>query len=194
MKQTKIYFVRHAEPDLREHNDRLRTLTAAGEEAAKKVTQYLLDKEIDAVLSSPYRRAVQTVQNFAQTAFLPIAAVDGFRERTIAGEDQWIEDFESFCQKQWEDFAYKLPGGESLCEVEERTTAALNKLLQDYAGKNIVVGTHGTALSVLLHRLDPAFGYKQFQQMPMPWIAALTFEGEKLVKMETAFVESENVK
>ena len=178
MKQTKIYFVRHAAPNQENHNDRLRELTVKGEEDAKKVTQYLLEQQIDAVLSSPYRRAVQTVQNYAQTAFFPIVAVDDFRERAVGTE--WIEDFDSFCQKQWNDFTYKLPGGESLQEVERRVTAGLDSLLEEYAGQNIVVGTHGTALAVLLHHLDPSFGYEQFKEITMPWIICLTFEGRTL--------------
>jgi len=32
----------------------------------------------------------------------------------------WIEDFNSFAKKQWEDFDYKLSDGESLREVQNR--------------------------------------------------------------------------
>ena len=113
--QTKIYFVRHAKPNYDNHNDRLRELTVTGTEDAKKVAEFLADKQIDMVLSSPYRRAIDTVQPFARAVFMPIVAVEDFRERTIA--DEWIEDYDGFCQKQWQDFDYKLPGGESLNEV-----------------------------------------------------------------------------
>ena len=41
--QTKIYFVRHAEPDYANLNDRLRDLTAKGAEDAKKVAEYFMD-------------------------------------------------------------------------------------------------------------------------------------------------------
>ncbi len=175
--QTKIYFVRHAEPNMENHNDRLRELTAKGEEDAKKVAEYLADKEIDAVLSSPYRRAVNTVKPFAQGAFMPIVAVEDFRERAIA--EGWIDNYDDFCKKQWTDFDYKLPGGESLNEVKERVVEAFQQVLVQYKGKSIVVGIHGTALAVLLHHLDPAFGYKEFKQMPTPWIVSLTFEDKE---------------
>ena len=49
--QTKIYFVRHAEPDYANHNDRLRDLTAKGAEDAKKVAEYFMDKYIDMEVS-----------------------------------------------------------------------------------------------------------------------------------------------
>ncbi len=172
--KTKIYFVRHAEPDYENHNDRLRDLTAKGEEDAKKVAEYLADKEIDAVLSSPYRRAVNTVQPFARKMFMPIVAVEDFRERAIA--DEWIEDWNVFSKKQWEDFDYKLPGGESLNEVKERVVRGFEQVLEQYKGKNIVVGIHGTALAVLLNHLDSAFGYEQFKRMTMPWIVCVIEE------------------
>ena len=175
--QTKIYFVRHAEPDYANHNDRLRDLTAKGAEDAKKVAEYFMDKNIDMVLSSPYRRAVNTVQPFARAMFMPIVAVEDFRERAIA--DEWIEDYNEFCKKQWEDFDYKLPGGESLNEVQERVVRALENVLQEYNGQNLVIGIHGTALAVLLNHMDSAFGYEQFKEMTMPWIIDLTFEGKK---------------
>lgn len=175
--QTKIYFVRHAEPDYANHNDRLRDLTAKGAEDAKKVAEYFMDKNIDMVLSSPYRRAVNTVQPFARAMFMPIVAVEDFRERAIA--DEWIEDYTEFCKKQWEDFDYKLPGGESLKEVQERVVKAFEQLLDQYKGKNMVVGIHGTTLAVLLNYLDPKFGYEQFKEMTMPWIVCITEENNQ---------------
>lgn len=172
--QTEIYFVRHAEPDLQNHNDRLRELTAKGEEGARKVAQFLRDKEIDTVFSSPYRRAVQTVKPFAQSSFMPIVAVEDFRERAVS--EAWIGDYDIFCKKQWEDFEYKLRGGESLSEVQSRVVKAWETILKEHKGENVVAGIHGTALAVLLNHLDPSFGYEQFRQMPMPWIVCMTLK------------------
>ena len=91
----------------------------------------------------------------------------------------WIEDYNEFCKKQWEDFDYKLPGGESLNEVQERVVRALENVLQEYNGQNLVIGIHGTALAVLLNHFDSSFGYERFKEMTMPWIIDLTFEGKK---------------
>ena len=180
--QTNIYFVRHAEPDYENHNDRLRDLTAKGAEDAKKVAEYFMDKEIEMVLSSPYRRAVNTVQPFARAVFMPIVAVEDFRERAVS--DEWIPDWNEFSKKQWEDFDYKLSGGESLNEVKERVIRGFEWVLTQYKGKNVVVGSHGTALAVLLNHLDPSFGYEQLKEMTMPWIVCVTVEdgNVKIVK------------
>ena len=93
----------------------------------KLVTEFLLDKNIDAVLSSPFKRAVDTVADFADKNGFKIDLVEDFRERAIA--DAWIDDFKVFAERQWADFSYKLDGGECLSEVQKRNIHALNNVL-----------------------------------------------------------------
>lgn len=64
---TKVFFVRHAEPNYSNHNDALRELSSKGMEDRKLVTKFLADKHIDVVLSSPFKRAVDTVKDFADS-------------------------------------------------------------------------------------------------------------------------------
>lgn len=181
---TTIYFVRHAQPNYDNHNDAERELTAKGLQDRKRVTAFLLDKSVDAVLSSPYKRAVDTVKEFADHAGLAIGIVPDFRERKI--ESGWIDDFEGFCKRQWQDFTYKLSDGESLRDVQTRNIAALQDILNKHNNKTVVIGTHGTALSTILNYYDPSFGYDDFQRIRhfMPWIVRLTFDGERLVERE----------
>jgi len=54
-------------------------------------------------------------------------------------------------QKRWADHNYHEEGGESISIVQERNMIALNDILSKDAGKNIVVGTHGTALGTILN-------------------------------------------
>ena len=61
---TIIYFVRHAKPDWSVHIDATRPLTEQGLRERALVTEYLLDKGVDLVFSSPYKRAVDTVKHF----------------------------------------------------------------------------------------------------------------------------------
>lgn len=178
---TNVYFVRHAEPNYDNHDDMTRELSEKGLKDRTLVTEFLLDKQIDAVLSSPFMRAVDTVRDFAERQGHEIEIIADFRERRI--DNCWIEDFKGFCKKQWEDFSYKLSDGECLREVQTRNIAALKDLLKRYAGKNVVVGSHGTALSTLINYYDHSFGYAQFEKIRglMPWIVQFCFEGEDCV-------------
>ncbi len=69
---TTVYFVRHAEPNYNNHDDMSRELSNKGLQDRKLVTKFLLDKHIDVVLSSPYKRAIDTVADFAETVYLEI--------------------------------------------------------------------------------------------------------------------------
>lgn len=180
---TILYFVRHAAPNLDNHDDKTRELNARGLEDRKRVTEFLWDKGVDVVLSSPYRRAVDTVKEFADAKQLEIHLIDDFRERKI--ESGWIEDFNGFCKRQWEDFDYKLTGGESLREVQRRNICALEQVLEKYDGKTVAIGSHGTALSTIIHYYDPAFGYREYVEIKnvMPWIVRFSFEGKRCLEI-----------
>ncbi len=181
---TIIYFVRHAAPNYNNHDDAVRELTPQGLIDRKRVTEFLWNKDIDTVLSSPYKRAVDTVREFADAKGLEITLVDGFRERKV--DSGWIEDFNGFCRRQWEDFAFKLSDGESLREVQKRNIDALNQVLYTYNDNNIVIGSHGTALSTIINYFDSSFGYNEFVKIKnlMPWIVMFKFERNKCVEIQ----------
>jgi 2,3-bisphosphoglycerate-dependent phosphoglycerate mutase len=181
---TIIYFVRHAEPDFSNHDDFTRPLTEKGKRDVELVNQFLEDKQIDIVLSSPFIRAIDTVKVFSDIINKEVQIIDGFRERTV--DRCWIENFNEFSIKQWEDFEYKLKDGESLREVQNRNITSLKKVLADYQNKNIVIGSHGTALSTIINYYDPTYGYNEFNNIRglMPWIVKFTFDAERCIGIE----------
>lgn len=181
---TQIYFIRHAQPNYENHNDELRELSAKGLQDRYLVTEFLQDKSIDVVLSSPFKRSVDTIKPFADQYGFDIITIADFRERKV--DSCWIEDFYGFSKRQWEDFDYKLADGETLHEVQKRNIAALEKVLEQYKGKRVVVGSHGTALSTIINYYQPDFGLDGFESIRtlMPWIVRFDFEGKKCRKIE----------
>lgn len=174
---TTVYFVRHAQSSYDNHDERSRELTAKGLADSLLVTRFLDDKGVDLVFSSPYRRAVDTVRDFAQSRGLEIRLEEDFRERRI--DDGWIDDFDAFAKRQWADFDYRLENGEALRQVQARNVAALERILREHEGKTIAIGTHGMALSTIINRYNSGFGYEDFQRIRglMPWIVRFSFEG-----------------
>jgi phosphohistidine phosphatase SixA len=70
-----VYVVRHAKAGDRaewEGDDRLRPLTKSGRRQAEELAAWLKTEPIDAVLSSPYVRCMQTVEPLAEQHQLPI--------------------------------------------------------------------------------------------------------------------------
>lgn len=174
----RVWFVRHAEPNTENHVDSQRELTPKGLEDAKLVTGFFASRPIDLLLCSPYRRSKETIAGLAEIHGLPIQVVDDFRERKVG--EGWIENFAAFAQKQWEDFSYHLPGGECLAEVQARNIHALREAFRQYPEcRNLVVGSHGTALSTVIHCYQTSFGYQDFMRLAkMPWIVEFHFEEE----------------
>ena len=181
---TTIYFIRHAEPNYNNHNDLTRELSPKGLKDRKLVTEFLADKKIQVALSSPFKRAIDTIIDFTDANNRPIEVIDDFRERRV--DSGWIEDFNAFAKAQWADFDYKLSDGECLREVQERNISALHEVLMKYKDKNIIVGSHGTALSTIINYFYPDFGYEQFEEIRglMPWIVKFEFENEECKKLQ----------
>ncbi len=188
---TTIYLVRHAQPDYSDvHTEPENApLTKQGREDSKKMASFLHHEPIDVIVSSPYPRAKETIRPLAELLNLPILLEEDFRERKIGC---WVEDFNGYCKRQWEDFSYALPEGESLQQVQQRVVQALEVLLQKYEGKMIAVAGHGTAISLLLNHFDPSFGMDDFMRIKswMPWVVQLTFDKtEYLGKKEVFWIE-----
>ena len=176
---TTIYFIRHAEADNSNRDGRNRPLTEKGLQDRHLATEFLRDKRIAAVLSSPFRRAIDTIAPFAEQNGFAIERIEDFRERR--SDSNLRSDspgFELFNQRQWADFSYTLSDGECLAEVQQRNIAALEQVLVRYQGKNVVIGTHGTALSTIVNYYDSAYGFADFMAMVyiLPWVVKMTFD------------------
>lgn len=182
---TNVYFVRHAQANNAITDDMTRPLSEKGLQDRALVSAYLEQKAISAVFSSPYKRAYDTVFTFAARHSIEIVCSDDFRERRIT--DGWIADYDSYAKQQWLDFSYKLPGGESLYDVQTRNVNALYRLLPAYPEKNIAIATHGTALSTIINYFDKTFTYRSFLGIInlMPWIVHFQFDGERCVFIDS---------
>ena len=186
-----IYFVRHVESDIRVHDEFSRPLTEKGLQDRALVTNYLKDKNIQYIYSSPYVRAVDTVKELSEMLAIDVACIEGFRERSISS---WVEDFNTFSQRQWNDFDYKLSDGECLREVQLRNVKALMELVQLHPEGNCVIGSHGTALSTIINHFNPHFGFEDFSKIKglMPWIVKISFINQVFIKIESIDVFKNN--
>lgn len=187
---TKVYFVRHAQPDHTHSDDRTRPLTEEGKNDSKIVLGFLKDKNIDVFYCSPYKRSIDTIAETAVYFGKEINTDERLREREkgVNGNNHGM------FQKRWADHDYHEEGGESITMVQKRNIEALQDILSCNAEKNIVIGTHGTALSTILNYYDEGFNCESFLRIIdwMPYLIELDFEGTVLVKKtEHVYVEKE---
>lgn len=189
---TRIYFVRHAQPDHAWEDDRTRALTDEGKEDSRKVTEILRDIKVDCYISSPYDRSMSTIKESAVEHGMEIFMDERLRERETGLNGN---NFGMF-QKRWENPDFHEVGGESLHMVQKRNMEAILEILKEHKDENIVIGTHGSALSTILNYFEPSYGYKDFLRIIdfMPYIIRLDFDGinctgkEELLIIEKEFI------
>ena len=183
---TNIYFVRHAQPDYSCTNAELRPLTEEGKSDTLKVVEAMRNIHLDFAISSPYKRSIDTIKQAADEHGLKIETDDRLHER-ISGVN--ANNTEMF-RRRWADLSFCEEGGECLQSVMDRNIAALNDILETHRGENVMIGTHGTALSTILHYYDNSFGVEGFLRIIdyMPYIVRLGFEGSKYAEKEELLI------
>lgn len=152
-----IYVMRHSEPlkpisinnkdSLQIQNEKW-GLTINGEKLAEKKSQLNELANFDMVISSNYVRAISTAKYFTKDKLF---IDDNFGERKF-GINNWDELPKDFGKKQFDDFDYKLPSGESINEVIEREYNSLINILNNYHDKKILIVGHSTALASLFSK------------------------------------------
>lgn len=180
--KTTIYMVRHAESPYTEGNERTRGLSLAGKKNVEKVTELLQDEGINLIVSSPYARAVLTVEGLAERLNLEIQSIEELGERHFAGENYIIsdEEFMPAIRDSFSDPNYSLPGGESAADCQNRSVAALQTILEEYKGKKIAIGTHGNVMTLMMQYFDSNYGFDFWIQTKKPDIYKMEFEDLEL--------------
>ncbi|WP_435166627.1 nucleotidyltransferase family protein [Paenibacillus glycanilyticus] len=179
---TQVYMVRHAHSVYKADEELYRPLSPQGEEAARKVADLLADEQISAIISSPYKRALQTVEPLALRRGLTIQVEEDFRERLLADRPQ--DDFHYAIRKVWEEEAFSWPGGESNLVAQHRGVQALQSVLRRYQGDTIAIGTHGNLMALMIKAFKPEYGFAFWQQLSMPDIHKLSFNGLAFTHIE----------
>ncbi len=181
---THVYMIRHAESPYIQDQEKKRGLSEKGWKDAQCVAEILQAEQIDVFVSSPYARAVQTIETAAKQANREIKLEPDFRERDLGA---WVECFEHFVQAVEHvfgnrEFAYA--GGESNAVVGERGLAALQEVLDHHRGKKVAIGIHGNIMTIIMNLYDPSYDFSFWKKTSMPDIYKLSFEEDQLIQVE----------
>ena len=77
----------------------------------------------------------------------------------------------------FENWDYKMEGGESLNDTKGRALRALEKIAQsDY--KCPIVAAHGNIIAAVMGAIDLDFGFEQWRAMKNPHLYRLSFSGD----------------
>lgn len=185
--QTNLYFVRHAHSTYTP--DELgRPLSERGFTDARTVTKVLKREAIDYVYSSPYKRAIQTIEGIAKYIDKEIKLEEGFKERILA--DKPVENFAIAITKVWKDYDFSWNCGESNRIAQKRGVNATFQVLDSNIGKNVVIGTHGNIMVLIMNFFDNKYGFDFWKELEMPDIYKLSFNGKKIIDVQRIWGKS----
>lgn len=178
--KTIIYMVRHAESPYNEGTERTRGLTTKGKGDVEKVTEILKGEGIDIIISSPYNRAILSIEGLAQYLGLEIKTFEDLRERYFAGEIIENAELMSVIKKGFNDLDYSLPGGESNSDCQNRAISVIKNILKEHSGQKVAIGTHGLVMTLMMNYFDSSYGLDFLNQLKKPDIYKLRFENLEL--------------
>ena len=171
---TTVYLVRHAEsaPD-RHVPEADWLLSAAGYQQAAALVPVLAELGVTALYSSPYTRAVLTLQPYADHAGLRIISHPGLRERKLA--TGFVDDWQAASKAVWDDHTFAHPGGESGMAVRARFTNAVVEIAAAHPSGRVALASHGNAIALYLGTLEPAaWGHAEWLAMTNPDVFEVT--------------------
>lgn len=181
-----MYMVRHGESP-KEGNERTRGLTEKGYMDAQRVTDILKkDKRIDVVVSSPYIRSILTVNELAQQIGQEVLVFEDLRERNFSSKDRRLADKELYplLEESFLDSNYSFEGGESNADCQKRAINVLKELLATYRDKEIVIGTHGAVMTLMMRYFDSTYDLNFLHSTSKPDIYRMQFSEQELVNVE----------
>lgn len=175
-----FYLVRHAHAEWSPDEDR--PLSMRGSRDALIVADILDPYQIEGVISSPYARAVQTVEPLARRMNLRIDERVEFRERELGA---WTaETFEQAVTRTWDNLDFAYPMGETNREAQKRGVQGIQELLDVGAESPIVIGTHGNLLALILNHFNRKMGYSFWSSLTMPDIYRLVVRDQGEVEIK----------
>lgn len=183
--KTFVYMVRHGDSP-KVGNERTRGLTEKGELDVQRITDVLKGESIDAVLSSPYKRSILTVQQLAKEIGQEVLVFEDLKERIFSAEDERISDkaLNPLLYKSFSEPNYALNGGESNADCQNRALKVLKELLNTYQGKRVVLGTHGAVMALMMGYYDSKYDLQFLLNTSKPDIYSMKFNGQELVDVE----------
>jgi probable phosphoglycerate mutase len=150
----RLVLIRHGESEGNRERRFTRTpevpLTPEGLEQARAAGRWIAGRFAPVrIVSSPFRRALQTSAALAETLSLPVDVEHDLREMSygdLAGEPYEVGRGIRGASAYWD---WRPPNGETLVEVLARAGAALDRVVTTAPEHDVVVVSHGGVMRAL---------------------------------------------
>jgi broad specificity phosphatase PhoE len=194
---TEVLLIRHGHIDVPPGNQQDDgPLTDIGREQAEVLADYLAShKPLDAVISSPFRRTLETAEPIAARQLLKVDVDPNLREiglkippesslREVMGEVAW----EAMRQRLVKERRWDVRGefGETGASIRERAVAAVERAVSLYTGGRVALVTHGPVINAYLAQILES----PFDMLLQPKVTSVTIIWAKDEKRDVKVVAS----
>jgi len=167
----KIYVVRHCQA-LGQDADA--PLSNKGMEQACQLADFLSNYEITQIISSPYKRAIQSIEPFSKQCNISIVEDVRLKERILSTTDltDWVVKLKS----TFDNMSIRYEGGESSHYALKRVV----DVVEEHRNlNNFLLVTHGNIMSLLLHYYDSSYGFNEWKNLTNPDVYCISI-GQKV--------------
>jgi broad specificity phosphatase PhoE len=192
----KIILVRHGETGWnKEHRIQGSAsnipLNETGTRQAEAVALRLKNEKIRAIYSSPLQRALNTAQEIARHHQLEVNTLRSLREMDV-GELEGVyaatltKRFDEFiCQCGDDPVKGRLPGGESVCDVQKRAWDAVTSIADQHSEGTLVIVTHYFVIMGIVSRiLNLPVSQIPHLRLSPGTVTAFTLDGDSGARLE----------
>jgi 2,3-bisphosphoglycerate-dependent phosphoglycerate mutase len=157
-----LYVVRHCKAEGQEADA---PLTPEGHVQANRLADALAGANIERIISSPYRRATESIAPLAQRLGLEVELDVRLVERALCAGSP--PDWQERLRASFADPELAFEGGESSREAMQRAVAVVTELQRHSASRTVLV-THGNLMTLLLKHFDDSIGFAKWSALSNP--------------------------
>lgn len=161
-------------------------LTGEGILQAKALSNFLQDKGIEKVISSPSERAIQTIAPFMKKNGVEMSTDSRLRERVLSTRN--LDNWRTCLEDTFRDRDLRFDGGETSNEATARSYSVAREVISTDYG-TVALVTHGNLMSLLLGVFDSSFGFEGWTNLSNPDVYLVRTDG---VNHEVKRVWNEN--
>ena len=184
MATKKIYLVRHGKAAM-DGLDRERNLDEDGKVQAislcKKIKEKFKERKIK-IFSSPFARAMQTIENLSQDMRIKIQQTASLEEIKM-GKDPQLNKHQ-IIEKMWTDDNFKTENGVSQLKHVSIIKGELDKIFNDFYNNeyDLILVSHGNSIGIILkYFFDIKFTFEDWKKISMPDMYYLEFNNENKI-------------
>ena len=149
-------------------------MAAEGRAQAEALCSFLSGYPIERIVSSPFRRARESVLPLSERLGLEVETDKRLWERTLSAVS--LPDWRAQLWRSFQDLDMVIEGGESSRQAMNRAEAALGEILSHPARSTAVI-THGNLMALMLKLHDRSVGFEQWAGLTCPDVYRVMVRG-----------------